>query len=277
MIFEDIFDSAEQAASSAIKINDGDYFNEDGLLMCGKCNTPKQTRFELFGRIKTPMCICECENAKLKAEEKQRNFSKRVEKLREIGLTDSKMLNWRFEHEDGENKELSALARKYVEHFPEMKDRGKGLLLFGSVGTGKTYIAVCIANELIDRGYPCLVTSFARLVNKIGGLYTDKQEFIDGLNRFDLLVIDDLAAERDTEFMGEIVQNIIDSRYRSGKPLIVTTNLTGEELQNPADIRKQRTYSRLYEMCIPFCVKGNDRRQKKLRSDYAGVKNLLGL
>jgi len=77
--------------------------------------------------------------------------------------------------------------------------------------------------------------------------------------------------------MGEIVQNIIDSRYRSGKPLIVTTNLTGEELQNPADIRKQRTYSRLYEMCIPFCVKGNDRRQKKLRSDYAGVKNLLGL
>lgn len=277
MIFEDIFDSAEQAASSAIKVNDGDYFNEDGLLMCGKCNTPKQTRVELFGRIKTPMCICECENAKLKAEEKQRNFSKRVEKLREIGLTDSKMLNWRFEHEDGENKELSALARKYVEHFPEMKDMGKGLLLFGSVGTGKTYIAVCIANELIDRGYPCLVTSFARLVNKIGGLYTDKQEFIDGLNRFDLLVIDDLAAERDTEFMGEIVQNIIDSRYRSGKPLIVTTNLTSEELQNPADIRKQRTYSRLYEMCIPFCVKGNDRRQKKLRSDYAGVKNLLGL
>ncbi len=277
MIFEDIFDSAEQAASSAIKINDGDYFNEDGLLMCGKCNTPKQTRVELFGRIKTPMCICECENAKLKAEEKQRNFSKRVEKLREIGLTDSKMLNWRFEHEDGENKELSALARKYVEHFPEMKDRGKGLLLFGSVGTGKTYIAVCIANELIDRGYPCLVTSFARLVNKIGGLYTDKQEFIDGLNRFDLLVIDDLAAERDTEFMGEIVQNIIDSRYRSGKPLIVTTNLTSDELQNPADIRKQRTYSRLYEMCIPFCVKGNDRRQKKLRSDYAEVKTLLGL
>ena len=277
MVFEDIFDSAEQAASSAIKINDGDYFNEDGLLMCGKCNTPKQTRVELFGRIKTPMCICECENAKLKAEEKQRNFSKRVEKLREIGLTDSKMLNWRFEHEDGENKELSALARKYVEHFPEMKDRGKGLLLFGSVGTGKTYIAVCIANELIDRGYPCLVTSFARLVNKIGGLYTDKQEFIDGLNRFDLLVIDDLAAERDTEFMGEIVQNIIDSRYRSGKPLIVTTNLTSDELQNPADIRKQRTYSRLYEMCIPFCVKGNDRRQKKLRSDYAEVKTLLGL
>ncbi len=277
MIFEDIFDSAAQAASSAIKVNDGDYFNEDGLLMCGKCNTPKQTRVELFGWIKTPMCTCKCESERLDAEEKQRQFSERVKKLREIGLTDSKMLNWRFEHEDGANKELSALARQYVEHFPEMKDRGKGLLLFGSVGTGKTYIAVCIANELIDRGHPCLVTSFARLVNKIGGVYTDKQKFIDGLNRFDLLVIDDLAAERDTEFMGEIVQNIIDSRYRSGKPLIVTTNLTSDELQNPADIRKQRTYSRLYEMCIPFCVKGDDRRQKKLRSDYAEVKTLLGL
>ena len=77
--------------------------------------------------------------------------------------------------------------------------------------------------------------------------------------------------------MDEIVQSIIDSRYRSGKPLIVTTNLTAQELKNPLDIRKQRVYSRLFEMCIPIEVKGKDRRKEKLKSSYDELAGLLGL
>ena len=123
----------------------------------------------------------------------------------------------------------------------------------------------------------CLVTNFARLTNTISGMYEGKQEYIDGLDRFDLIVIDDLASERDTEFMGEIVQNIIDARYRTGKPLIVTTNLTSDDLKNPAEIRKQRIYSRLFEMCVPVEVKGTDRRKEKLKQDYKSMEDLLGL
>ena len=122
-----------------------------------------------------------------------------------------------------------------------------------------------------------MVTNFARLVNTISGMYGGKQEYIDGLNQFDLLVIDDLASERDTEYMGEIVQNIIDARYRSGLPLIVTTNLTSEELKFPAEIRKQRIYSRLFEMCVPVEVTGTDRRRQKLINEYDEIGNLLGL
>ena len=187
------------------------------------------------------------------------------------------MCKWNFSNDDGQNEKITKLALKYVENFKEMLSRGKGLLFFGDVGTGKTFYSACIANALIDRGYPCMITNFSRLVNTISGMYEGKQEYIDKLNRFDLLVIDDLAAERDTEYMSEIVQTIVDSRYRAGLPTIITTNLTADEIKHPADVRKQRTYSRLLEMCVPVKVKGKDRRRQKLKDDYNELNELLGL
>ena len=280
MNLSDVIKSIEQEASRSIKQNEGDYFNADGLLMCGKCHTPKQVKVELFGGFITPMCLCKCETEKRDLEESERQrrqFLQKVKELRKMGFPHSEMENWTFEHDDGKNERLSTLARNYVEHFPEMKQKGKGLLLYGAVGTGKTFMSACIANALIDRGYPCLVTNFARLTNTIGGMYEGKQEYLDSLNRFALLVIDDLASERDTEYMSEIVQNIIDARYRSGKPIIITTNLTGDELKRPGEVRKQRIYSRLFEMCFPFYVEGEDRRQKNLKANFEEMKNILGV
>lgn len=277
--FEGLFDRLEQKAASAIKPETGDYV-KDGLLYCGKCNTPKQCRIELFGAVRTPFCMCKCAAAARAAENeeyRQRERMQEILKLRRLGFPDVEMIRWTFENDDGTNEKLSTAARNYVANFAEMRKRGKGLLLFGRVGAGKTFAAACIANALIDKGIPALVTNFARLVNTISGMYDGKQAYIDGLNRFDLLVIDDLASERDTEYMGEIVQNIIDSRYRAGLPLIITTNLTSEELKHPSEIRKQRIYSRLFEMCVPIEVKHKDRRKEKLIADYDEFSALLGL
>lgn len=194
-----------------------------------------------------------------------------------MGFPDSEMEKWSFDKDDLSNEKISTIARKYVDNFDEMKSRGKGLLFYGSVGTGKTFMSACIANALIEKGHPCLVTNFARLCNTISGMFDGKQQYIDGLDKFHLLVIDDLASERDTEYMGEIVQNIIDARYRSGLPLIITTNLTADELKHPAEMRKKRIYSRLFEMCVPIEVKGKDRRKEKIKSDYKDLEELLGL
>ena len=166
---------------------------------------------------------------------------------------------------------------RYVENFAQMRADGKGLLLFGDVGVGKTFLAACIVNALISQGIPCLMTNFARLTNTLGGMFEGKQEYIDNLNGFPLVVIDDLGAERDTEYVGEIVHNIIDSRCREGLPLIVTTNLTGEELANPRDMRKRRIYSRLLEMCIPVKFEGEDRRQMGLKENFGRYADVLGL
>jgi DNA replication protein DnaC len=277
--FENIIEQLEKKSGEAIKQENGD-FVQDGLLYCGKCFTPKQCRIVLFGVERTPFCLCKCAKEardKEEAEYRQREKMQSIQRLRRVGFPDVEMTRWTFDNDDGTNEKITTAAKNYVANFAEMKKRGKGLLLFGKVGTGKTFAAACIANALIDSGVPCLVTNFARLVNTISGLYDGKQDYIDGLNRFDLLVIDDLASERDTEYMGEIVQNIIDSRYRAGLPLIITTNLTSEELKHPADIRKQRIYSRLFEMCVPVEVKHKDRRKEKLIADYDEFNALLGL
>lgn len=261
---------------------EGDYLNEDGLLMCGKCHTPKQCRFIATwdGKEKKPYTPCDCARAYQDAEEQARqaqNLRIEVNRLRKLGFPDSEMADWTFAHDDGSDPKTTSIARKYVDNFLEMKKRGKGLLLYGTVGTGKTYAAACIANELINQGRPCLVTNFARITNTLQGMFDGKQRYLDDFNRLDLLVIDDLASERDTSYMNEMIFNIIDSRYRSGKPLIVTSNLTKADLMAPGSIDRQRIYSRLLEMCVPVEVKGTDRRQKKLQDDSADMKRLLGL
>lgn len=277
---ENMLKALIEKASKGDHYEEGDYF-VDGLLYCGKCHTAKQCRFEAaWGGIMEPYFLCECGMKRREEEEKARKareFQSEVKRLRKLGFPDAEMAHWTFANDDGTDAKISSIAHKYVDNFVEMKKRGKGLLLYGTVGSGKTYIAACIANELINRGHPCLVTNFARITNTLQGMFEGKQRYLDDLNRVDLLVIDDLSAERDTSFMNEMVFNVIDARYRSGKPLIVTSNLTSEELMRPNNIDKQRIYSRVLEMCFPVEVKGVDRRKKKLRDDSADMARLLGL
>ena len=280
MDFNRVFDKIEDKAANHVQTDPGDYINDDGLLICGQCNTPKQCRVELFGRIRTPYCLCKCQIDKRDAEDaeiKRQERERRINKMRKMGFPDAEMQRCNFDLDDNQNPKITNAAKKYVENFKDIKKRGSGLLLFGNVGSGKTFTAACVANALIDRGYPCLVTNFARLTNTISGMYDGKQAYIDGLNKFDLLVIDDLGSERETEYMGEIVHNIIDSRYRANLPLIITTNLSLTDLQNPSDVRKQRIYSRLLEMCIPINVPGDDRRLKKGKNEYEYMKNILDI
>lgn len=273
-------DGLEKRAAESIKAEQGDYYGDDGLLYCHKCNTPKQSRVILFGKERTPYCLCRCATEARDREEAERQrieFQRKIKEYRRVGFPESEMQDWTFENADGSNEKIMSAMKNYVANFGELRQQGKGLLLFGTVGTGKTYAAACIANALIDKGYPVLMTNFARIANTVQGLFEGRQEYYDSLNRFPLLVLDDLSAERKTEYMQEIVFNVIDSRYRAGLPLIVTTNLTSEELKHPSDISYQRTFSRLLEMCLPVKVEGKDKRLDKLKADIQPMKDLLGL
>ena len=274
-----MIDALEARAAESIKAEEGDYIGEDGLLYCHKCHTRKQTEINILGRIRRPMCLCQCEAAKLEAEEaerQRRKFEERVRELRRMGFPEADMQNWTFANDDMANEQITRAAQRYVASFGELRKTGKGLLLYGNTGTGKTYAACEIANALIDKGYPVLVTNFARILNTLQGTF-EKQEYIDGFNNFQLLVIDDLGIERDTAYAKEQVFNIIDSRYRSGLPMIITTNLTMEKIKNPEDIENRRIYDRILERCFPIEVGGSSRRRKAVREDYEVMKNLLGL
>lgn len=274
-----MLDVLEKKAETSIKAEEGGYIGEDGLLYCHKCHTRKQTEINVLGRIRRPMCMCKCEAAKRAAEEaeiERRKFEEKVKELRRMGFPEADMQNWTFSNDDLANEQITKAAQRYVENFSELRKSGKGLLLYGNTGTGKTYTACEIANALIDKGYPVLVTNFARILNTLQGTF-EKQEYIDGFNSFQLLVIDDLGIERDTAYAKEQVFNIIDSRYRSGLPMIITTNLTMDKIKNPEDIENRRIYDRILERCFPIEVGGSSRRRKAVREDYEVMKNLLGL
>lgn len=276
MSIETAMDKMADGISARVPASENEYMGEDGLLHCGICKKNVQTKIKFLGKEKTVRCICDCKQKELEAfEEKERQQEK--ERKRKSCFAETNMAAWTFENNDRKNAKISDAMIRYAERFPDFRKMGKGLLLYGSVGTGKTYYAACIANKLIDDGYSVVMTNFARLTNTIQGKFDGKQEFIDSLNRYSLLIIDDLGAERKSEFMQEMVFNIIDSRYRSGLPFIITTNLTAEEIKKNQDIGYSRIYDRILERCFPVAVTGDSRRRQKVKDTFLDVKEKLGL
>ena len=225
-----------------ISVEPQDYVAEDGLLYCGSCKTPKEAFFpngkKLFGRDRHP-AECRCRQAtreKQEKEERARLHYEKVQRLKLQGFTDWAMQHWTFANDHGQNPQMQ-LAQRYVAHWPEMREKNVGLLLWGGVGTGKSFMAGCIANALMEQEVAVYMTNFARIMNELNSAFAGRNEVVDRLCRYPLLVIDDFGMERGTEYALEQIYNIIDSRYRSRKPLIVTTNLTLTELKNPQDMQ----------------------------------------
>lgn len=260
----------------------GDYI-QDGLWYCGKCHTPMQYRVEILGRMRAMPVMCACRKAEHEAEEaasRRRERAELVDKLRRqcFADTDKGTDTARFENDDRRSPQLSDAMRRYAGKWDDMRAQNVGLLLYGPVGTGKSYYAACIANALMEREkpVPVLMTSLARIINTVSGIY-DKQEYIDRVTRYPLLILDDIGTERDSGYGMEQVYNVIDARYRMGRPLIATTNTPLEQIKNPDTLAQQRIYSRLLQMCQPIKVDGTDRRRDAIKATYAERQKMLGL
>lgn len=272
-----ILDAIGQAvnAANSKQIEPCDYYGEDGLLYCGKCGTPKECRpihGAAFG-IEKVRCLCKCEDERQKAEARRLSRQARMDEIRSEAFTNARMYEYTFAVDDGTNTMLSTVARNYVEKFDTFKAMHKGLLFYGGVGTGKSFAAACIVNALTDKGIRARFTNFSEIESE----RRENEDAIRRLNRYDLLVLDDFATERDTSYMNEIVFAVIDARIQSGLPMVVTTNLTADELKKCVDPDKAKVISRLLGACEPIEVKGEDRRRKQLRTDHADVKKLLGI
>lgn len=256
-----------------------EYISEtDGLIYCSKCHTPRQKKIEFLGKIMFPIIRCQCQQEQYEKEEakrKHQEFLEHISRLKSSGLQDPALREFTFAHDNGINPEIEK-AKNYVTHWEEIKSKAMVLLLWGDVGTGKSFFAGCVANALLDKGVPVLMTNFAKILNSLTGIYPqDRNEFINSLNQYSLLIIDDLGVERNSEFALEQVFHVIDSRYRSMKPMIITTNLTLEELKHPEDLAHSRIYDRILERCVPLKINNQNIRELNAVANMSEARKLL--
>lgn len=176
-----------------------------------------------------------------------------------------------FEHDSGKNP-CMAKIKAYVDNWSEVYSNNLGLLLWGNVGTGKTYAAACIANALLDKGANVRMTDFAEIFSS---LYESGKSYIKKLIEYHLLIIDDFGMERGTEYGLEQIYNVINARYLRRRPLIVTTNLSLTELKNPTDTARRRIYDRVLEMCVPIRFDGGSLRKELAQNKLKLAEQIL--
>ena len=276
MNLEEAVENISDNVKNNMRENESDYM-KDGLLHCGICHEKKQRPFITPWSQSVVYCLCKCETEernKRLAEERRKEELRYIESLKIAGIHDRNIYNYTFAN--AENDAYIRKAKRYCEKWDEIYKNNNGLLLWGGVGTGKTFFAGCIANELIENSVSVLMTSLSKIINDLQGFnLKDKNEYLDSINKFKLLILDDLGAERQSDFALEQVFSVIDSRYKNGQPVIITTNLSLNELKNPTDTKYKRIYDRILEMCAPLKFEGNSKRIEKSREKFNVLKNIL--
>lgn len=262
----DILDTFNKPTASA----PGDYIGTNGLLFCGKCRNPKQTR--IGGKVLS--CLCQCGLAEREESEKKARQA-RITELRKLCLPVLEMRTRTFATAS-EAKHI-IVARKYVAKWEEVRRKNIGLLFWGNTGTGKTFVSQCICNSLIDREIPIVYMTAMGLIALLMDKSTERETFVKRIQEAPLFVLDDLGAERDTAFAREQICAIVDARSEAGKPMIITTNYTITEMKETQDQQLQRVFNRILGCCVPVAVVGTSRRDAIGAAKLEAAKQILEL
>lgn len=154
----------EQAVNGTDICGPDEYIDADGLRVCAICHKPRQIRRTVLGREIIPSVPCRCqeeERSRKEAERLKREFQQDISRMKADGLQYESLYDCCFSNDNHKNPQMQ-YAYKYVEHWHEMKEKGIGLLLWGPVGSGKTFMAGCIANALLEKRIPVLMTKIGR-------------------------------------------------------------------------------------------------------------------
>jgi len=155
-------------------------------------------------------------------------------------------------------------ARRFVENLERNLSAGRGLWLMGDVGTGKTSLAMLVSKLALKAGSSVAIYSVPRLLAEIRNTYDSDggrsyDDLFKALVEVDLLHLDDLGAERQTPWVLEQLYCLVNERYEAERSVLVTTNLTWEQLEEQVG---KRTVSRLTEMTDQIPMFGEDLRER---------------
>ena len=218
----------------------------DGLQYCKVCGEAKEAFFPEGGFMGMKKHSRQCACDRKAYEEEQKYFKDKehrelVSRNTSICFDESRMEEWTFENADMSDAVMHK-AKSYVDNWDEMKRNHIGCLFWGPVGTGKSYIAGCIANDLLKREVTVKMTNFNTIIDDIFPL-ADKTEYINALASYQLLII--------------------------------TTNLPLKEIKSETMLDKRRIYDRILEMCTPMYVGGTSKREAIASMKMEKAKTLL--
>lgn len=264
-----VISRAAQAVSS------GETYHQNGLRYCSLCHTPRECEVLLFEQKRKVPVLCRCLEESRRQQEQAAAEQQRLwqaQRLRRQCFLEPALQQCRFE--TAEQTPLIVQARQYAWHFDKLSPKNIGLLFTGEVGSGKTFAAACLANALIDRGLGVRMFSMPRLLAEMQSL-RERSALFTEISDCPLLVLDDFGSERCTDYALEQLFLVVDTRLGSGRPMVVTTNLTVDELKSPADLRYERIFDRLLSMCTPAIAQGGSRRKQISQQKRADAVALL--
>ena len=201
---------------------------------------------------------CDCRAIKAKRKQSRRLGTGIPKRFRGVGFDRQPIADM--------DPALIREIRSYVKDIDAKLDAGKGLWLFGDVGTGKTSLAMLVSKAALDAGRSVAIYSLPRLLSDIKETYEDRSEssymqLFERVVGVDLLHIDDLGAEKRTDWVLEQLYSIINERWQEQRSIMVTTNLF--DVDELRDQIGPRTVSRLHEMCDLIPIMGRDRRMQQ--------------
>ena len=255
-----------------IQIQGNDVMQETEI--CPMCGKPVEYRTAtLFGKEERYKIACSCMRdsylsmqEEKKKQEKQKKKQEEIERYNrwskhEIG---KRFQNSSFENfqQDDKNKLVFNYIKMFSDTFGSFLERGTGYVIMGNPGNGKTHLAVSVMKALTEKGYSVAFVNASSLIGKFKEYESfSKQETLDDFVRFltvpDLLILDDLGANRWSDLTKDYIYKVIDARYKEMKPILVTTNIAEKDLVSQLS---ERITDRLKGACSFIQIKSKSMR-----------------
>ena len=253
---------------------------------CEKCGQALIKAIDYKGTKLTVPVVCKCQKEKMKLaqlEAEKRQRMQRFKELQKLSLIGKRYENVTFNSsETGLNKSFDVAfnrCQKYCENYKTVLQNGHGIYLFGDKGTGKTHLTACMANEILKKCVPVLLTNLFEISKSLKSTFgkgstSTERAVMERLSNVDFLFLDDVGTEIFTKNSADtwtqtMLFDIINERYNQGKPTVFSSNYSLNELINLRGI-SEKTVDRISGMTSGAVMK----IEGKSRRNTNKIKNL---
>jgi DNA replication protein DnaC len=226
---------------------------KDGLAHCGNCGVARQVYIPRYDFVFHQPCDCERGEAKNAAQKSENDLF--IDGLVSEKVMDRSTMQVSLATDNLQNPNVRESVDKYLANWETVRRDNIGILMYGDVGTGKSYYAHAMSNYLRNKGILAVNTTASAIIDT----FPDQYAY---LKKAEFLVIDDIGTERSTSYGYEKLFSAIDTRYKAKLPTVITTNYSPLDMTNEA-LPTKRVFDRIGEMCsLAIAFEGNSMRKK---------------